>query len=508
MNNNLHHQYGKLSRGSGLLLHVSSLPSRFGIGDFGPAARLFIDFLQETKQRYWQILPLTPTNGINGNSPYHSDSAFAINPLFMSPETLLQDDLLEKGVLDQAGEFPPDRVDYPAVYKYKDFAISEMLKVYDSGSYKEDFDIFYHDNVQWIDDYCLYKALKGHFKGKAWHEWPEDLRDRRKEALEKATDQFQGTIREILMTQYFLHKQWMSIRHYCNERGVKIIGDIPIYVVHDSADVWVNPDLFHLDHEKKPKTVAGVPPDYFSATGQLWGNPIYRWDVLKERGYKWWINRIRHNLRLYDFIRVDHFRGFVAYWEISAAEENAVNGRWVEAPGLEFFDSIKKEIPQLPIIAEDLGFITSDVVETIHQTGFPGMKVLLFAFGDDLPTNPYAPHNLYRNCLVYTGTHDNNTAKGWFLNEATPQIKERISRYIGKDISEENISRELIKLAMMSVADVAIFPVQDLLELGEEGRMNLPGTRYDNWEWKLRQNQLNPHYKTELLGMTEIFGRA
>ncbi|MFC1863372.1 4-alpha-glucanotransferase [Thermodesulfobacteriota bacterium] len=508
MTNNYHYQHGTLSRGSGLLLHISSLPSRFGIGDFGTSAGLFIDFLHEAGQRYWQILPLTPTDPINRNSPYHSDSAFAINPLFISPETLLQDGLLEKRTLDQTREFPHGRIDYPSAYRYKDFVVSEMLKVFDFGSDREGFDIFCHENIQWLDDYCLYKALKDHFEGKPWHEWTEDLRDRKKDAIEEAKCQFQETMLKIRITQYILHKQWMSIRQYCNHKGVKIIGDIPIYVVHDSADVWVNPGLFYLDHEKRPITVAGVPPDYFSATGQLWGNPVYRWDVLKEGGYKWWIDRIKHNLRLYDFIRIDHFRGFVAYWEISAAEENAVNGQWVEGPGLEFFETIKKEIPELPIIAEDLGFITSDVVDIIRQTGFPGMKVLLFAFGDDLPTNPYAPHNLYRNCLVYTGTHDNNTAKGWFLNEATQEIKERVSRYIGKDISEVNISRELIKLAMMSVADVSIFPVQDLLDLGAEGRMNLPGTQHGNWEWKLGPDQLEPCHKTELLSMTEIYGRA
>ena len=500
--------YIDLKRGSGILLHISSLPSRFGIGDFGLSARSFADFLGETRQRYWQILPLTPTYPINGNSPYHSDSAFAINPLFISPEILAQEGLTTKGLLDLIPAFSFDRVDYPAVTRYKDLIITQLFEDFYNAADLENFETFKNENAKWLDDYCLYVALKSHFEGKAWYEWPADLRDRKPEALETMNDRFQGTIQKIQMTQYLLQKQWLSLKNYCNERGVKIIGDIPIYVVHDSADVWVEPDLFNLDHEKKPKTVAGVPPDYFSETGQLWGNPVYRWEVLKERGYSWWIKRIRHNLKLYDFIRIDHFRGFAAYWEIPAQEKNAINGKWVKGPGLDFFNQINKEITHMPIIAEDLGFITSDVVELIRQTGFPGMKILLFAFGDDLPTNPYAPHNLNRHCLVYTGTHDNNTIKGWFKNEATPEIKNRIARYIGKSVSEENISGELIKLAMMSVANVAIFPLQDLLDLGEEARMNRPGNRYGNWQWRLDPALLTPIFRNELCEITELYGRA
>ena len=495
-------------RGNGILLHPSSLPSPFGVGDFGPSALQFVDFLEETKQKYWQILPLTPTDNINGNSPYHSDSAFAVNPLFISPEILLQEGLIPKEMLDNLPKFRADRVEYPTVYRFKNNLISTMLKEKSALLNKEDFEHFKNENNHWLDDYCLYTALKSYFKGKPWYEWPPDLRDRQQNSIRVAKDRFETEIDNTGVIQYLLQKQWISLRKYANEKGVRIIGDIPIYVIHDSADVWVNPELFNLDQNKMPYTVAGVPPDYFSATGQLWGNPVYRWDVLKDRGYDWWIERIRYNIKLYDLIRIDHFRGFAAYWEIPAREENAINGRWEKAPAQDFFLRITKEIPRLPIIAEDLGVITTDVIDLINQFGFPCMKVLLFAFGDDPASNPYVPHNVSRNCLIYTGTHDNNTTKAWFQKEATPEIKENLKLYIGKDLSEDNISRELVRLAMMSVADRSIFPLQDLLNLGEDARMNKPGVHEGNWEWRLDEGLITPTLKDDLRKMTEIYGRA
>lgn len=495
-------------RGSGILLHPSSLPSPFGMGDFGPSAMHFVDFLNETRQKYWQILPLTPTDDINGNSPYHSDSSFAVNPLFISPDLLLQEGLISKETLDNLPKFKTGRVDYPSVYRFKNDLISSIAKDISTFTNKEDFERFKNENNHWLDDYCLYTALKSHYMGKAWYEWPSDLRDRNPESLLKARVKFETEINNTSMIQYLMLKQWISLRKYANVKGVKIIGDIPIYVIHDSVDVWVNPEIFNLDQNKIPYTVAGVPPDYFSATGQLWGNPVYRWDVLRERRYDWWIERIRHNIKLYDLIRIDHFRGFVGYWEIPAGDDNAINGRWVEAPAQDFFLRITEALPNPPIIAEDLGIITPDVTEVINQFGFPGMKVLLFAFGDDIAGNPYAPHNIPRNCIIYTGTHDNNTAKGWFRKEATPTIKKNLGLYIGKDLTENNISRELVRLAMMSVADKALFPLQDILNLGEEARMNKPGIKKGNWEWRLDADLLTSSLREELRNMTEIYGRA
>lgn len=495
-------------RGSGILLHITSLPSAFGVGDLGPWAYRFADFLCETKQRFWQILPLNPAEPGHGNSPYHSTSAFAFNPLLISPEHLLQDGLLAQGDLALVPDFPEERVDYGSAISYKDILFSKVCERFSGKDKGVEYEDFCSQNAFWLDDFALFAALKLHFRGLSWTEWPEDLRDRHQEALRRAGDELYDAAERERFLQYLFFRQWVSLKHHCNEKGISIIGDMPFYVVHDSADVWVHPELFNLDGEKRPKTVAGVPPDYFSETGQLWGNPVYRWDTVKETGYDWWLRRLRHNLRLFDFIRVDHFRGFVAYWEVPATEKNAINGKWVSAPAEDFFDTIKREIPHAPIIAEDLGIITPDVLEIMRGFGFPGMKVLIFAFGDDLPTNPYAPHNIEQNSVVYTGTHDNNTLRGWFEKEATPEVKDRFFRYIGREVAGDEVHREFIRLAMMTFANTVIFPMQDLLGLGEEARMNRPATGDDNWQWRLKPDQLTPQLGRTLLEMTEIYGRA
>jgi 4-alpha-glucanotransferase len=495
-------------RGSGILLHISSLPTPFGIGDLGPSAFQFADFLADTKQRFWQILPLTPTDTPHGNSPYHSDSAFAANPLIISPEILLGDGWLDHADVINHPEFSSNRVEYDPAISFKETIIEKIWDRVQLLHEIEGYETFYSRNAYWLDDYARFQALKTHFQGKAWYEWPADFRDRTPEALEWTRHEFDDAIQRVCLCQYLLYKQWISLKTYCNQKGIRIIGDIPIYVVHDSADVWGYPNYFNLDSDKRPQTVAGVPPDYFSDTGQLWGNPVYCWEALKERGYDWWIRRIKHNLELYDYMRIDHFRGFVSYWEIPATETNAINGRWVDAPGWDFFKRITSDFPDLPIIAEDLGFITPDVHELMGHFKFPGMKVLLFAFGDDLPTNPYAPHNLERNFVVYTGTHDNNTVRGWFETEATSEVKKRLFRYLGKEVSAEEISRTLIRLAMMSVANTTIVPLQDLLGLGERGRMNTPGTPQGNWEWRFDPSLLTPDVADELRKMTEIYGRG
>ena len=494
-------------RGSGMLLHITSLPSAFGVGDVGPGAYKFADFLSETKQSIWQILPLNPTDPAHGSSPYHSTSAFACNPLLISPELLVGDGLLDRKDLGPLPDFPEDRADYRSAMAYKEEPFQRAFERFKRKKEAFEFEQFCLHNANWLDDFALFAALKSYFGGKAWSEWPQDIRDRQPEALKWARRDLSEAVKKVIFLQYVFFEQWISLKGYCNERGIQIMGDIPIYVVYDSADLWTHPELFKLDSEKRPYAVAGVPPDYFSETGQLWGNPVYNWEVLKERGYDWWVQRIRHNLEMYDLIRIDHFRGFTAYWEIPVTEVSAVNGRWVDAPAWDFFNRITGEFPELPIIAEDLGLITPDVHELMGHFKFPGMKVLLFAFGDDLPNNPYAPHNIDRNCVVYTGTHDNNTARGWFEQEATSEVKERLFRYLGRVVPPDMIPRELVRLAMMSVADTAIFPLQDLLGLGEADRMNRPGTPSGNWEWRLDPSLLTAERKKELQEITEIYGR-
>jgi 4-alpha-glucanotransferase len=497
-----------LRRGSGILLHITSLPSRYGIGDMGPWSYRFADFLGEAKQSLWQILPLNPTEPAYGNSPYQSESAFAGNPLLISPELMVRDGLLEDTNLATPPQFPKGRIDYDATIAYKEKLFDMAHECFSQTSPKHEYEKFCAENAFWLDDFALFKVLKIRFSGKVWTEWPQEIRDRQPEALQALMKELHKGIEREKFLQFLFFRQWISLKGYCNQRGIQIFGDIPIYVIHDSADVWANPELFDLDDTGNPSAVAGVPPDYFSETGQLWGNPLYRWDRLRETGYTWWIKRIAHNAKYLDLVRVDHFRGFVGYWEVPAGEANAINGSWVEAPAEDFFNTLLKRFPRLPIIAEDLGVITPDVREIMHRFDLPGMKVLLFAFGDDLATNPYIPHNLPKNCVIYTGTHDNNTVRGWFEREATPETKERLVQYLGREVSVERIHWELIRLAMMSVANMAIFPMQDLLGLGEDARMNRPATTEGNWQWQLLQEQLTPHLTQKLLEMTEIYGRA
>jgi 4-alpha-glucanotransferase len=495
-------------RGSGILCHITSLPSGYGIGDLGPEAYRWADFLAETKQSVWQILPLNPTDPAHGSSPYQSVSAFAGNPWLISPELMVREGLLSESDVEQAAGYGTGPVDYPAVIPGKEHLLQVAYERFRQGGKELEYRRFCAENSSWLDDFALFTALRDYYPGSSWTEWPQEVRDRRPEALESLNHELHGACGKIKFLQYVFFEQWHALKAYCNRRGIQIFGDIPIYVIHESADVWANPELFMLDDERKPSVVAGVPPDYFSETGQLWGNPIYRWDVLRERGYGWWIQRIEHNLGLFDLIRIDHFRGLVGYWVVPAGEMNAVNGRWMEAPAEEFLNALLRRFPHLPIIAEDLGLITSDVREIMCRFDLPGMKVLLFAFGEDLPTNPYIPHNLPRNCVLYTGTHDNNTTRGWFEKEAGPDNKERLVRYLGREISAETIHWELIRLAMMSTANTVIVPMQDILGLGEEARMNRPATTEGNWRWRLSPEQVTPSLTDALREMTELYGRA
>jgi 4-alpha-glucanotransferase len=494
-------------RGSGVLLHVTSLPSACGIGDLGPEAYRFADFLSDSRQGLWQILPLNPTELFSDSSPYHSTSAFAGNPLFISPELLLREGYLTEADREAMPDFPRERVDFDAVVSYKRRLFPLAYENFKKKE-NEEYESFCAENAFWLEDFALFVSLKKHFQGRVWSDWPIEIRDRETSALQGAKEDFSEEMEMQRFLQFVFSKQWSSLKDYCCHKGIRILGDLPVYVVYDSVDVWKNPGIFKLDEKKKPYAVAGVPPDYFSKTGQLWGNPVYDWEVLKEKKYEWWLQRLEHNLRLYDVVRIDHFRGFVAYWEVLATEKTAINGKWVEAPAEDFFHQITEKLDYHRIVAEDLGTITPDVIEVKERFGFTGMKVLLFAFGDDFPKSSYLPHNVEKNCIFYTGTHDNNTVKGWFQNEATPEMKKRVSRYVGHKITEEEISWEFIRLAMRSAAHMVIVPMQDILNLGEESRMNRPATKKGNWRWRLLREQISPSLSERLGDMTETCERA
>lgn len=496
------------NRGSGILLHITSLPSIFGIGDLGPAAYHFADFLTAAQQCFWQILPLNPTYAAQGNSPYSSHSAFAGNPLLISPELLVQEGHLKPSDIPRAS-WRADTVDYAAVGEHKKtlweraFARNKKRLAQD-----HEFNHFCRENASWLDDFALFIALKAHFHDVDWGSWPKDLRDRHAPALAEAQNKFRAQILQEKFIQYLFYQQWFALKKYCKNKNLQFIGDLPIYVSYDSADVWANPALFKLDGDKRPLGVAGVPPDYFSETGQLWGNPVYRWEVLQEKKYAWWARRLEHNLTMYDILRLDHFRGFVAFWEVPAGETTAESGQWVKAPVEDFFKTLFRHFPSLNIIAEDLGEITPDVRETIMRLGLPGMRILMFAFNEDVATSIHAPHNYPEHCVVYTGTHDNNTVKGWFKTEAGTEGRRKLSAYVGREIDARTVHLELIRLAMSSVAKMVIIAMQDVLGLGTKARMNFPGTCEGNWGWRLRAGQLTPALTKKLAALTQIYGRV
>ncbi len=495
-------------RGSGILLHITSLPSIYGIGDMGPEAFQFVDFLAESGQSIWQVLPLNPTDPAHGNSPYSSISAFGCNPLLISPELLIKQGFLDKNELASFPDFPKGRIDYCAMVPLKKQLFKKIYDRVKAQGIPEDYQLFCSENGYWLNDFALFVALKEHYQGRSWNEWPIEIRDRHPDSLQAMEKQLAHRLEQAKILQYIFINQWLSLKNYCRKNNVQIFGDIPIYVNYDSVDVWTHPALFKLDETKKPTAVSGVPPDYFSETGQLWGNPVYRWDVLRETGYDWWTQRIRHNLNLFDIIRIDHFRGLAAYWEISAEETTAINGKWIKGPGKDLLYTLRNHFPSLPIIAEDLGIITPDVTELMEHFELPGMKLLVFAFGDDLPTNPYVPHNHIKNCLIYTGTHDNNTVKGWFEKEITPEAKKRLFQYFGREIGLDEIHWEMVRLAMMSVANIAILPMQDILGLGSEARMNLPASANGNWQWQLGRQQITSDLAAKLFEMTQTYGRT
>ncbi len=496
-------------RRSGILLHISSLPSPFGIGDLGPGAYRFADFLSQSGQTFWQVLPFNPTDPAMGNSPYSSPSAFAGNKLFISPQKMVESGFLTQEDLGSLPSFPDGRCDYSSLIPQKMQLLHRAYERFkNTSSLKDDYDAFCYKNKEWLDDFVLFMVIKHHFGAVSWAEWDPDLRDRSVSALRKVEGDYVDELTAERFYQYLFSRQWLDLKRYCHQKGIQLLGDLPIYVNYDSADVWKHPEFFKLTEDKKPQVVAGVPPDYFSKTGQLWGNPIYDWEALRKARFAWWFERMSHNLQFVDVIRIDHFRGFVGFWEIPAHEKTAVNGHWVKGPAPQFFPALFKKFSNISLIAEDLGVITPDVKEMMERFGFPGMKVLIFAFGGDLATHPYLPHNYTSNSIVYTGTHDNNTVRGWFDHETSSEDRQRLFRYLGREIDAEQVPRELIRLAMMSVARTAIIPMQDLLGLGQEGRMNYPSVARGNWEWRLGSGQLTDELARFLRNLTETYGRA
>jgi 4-alpha-glucanotransferase len=495
-------------RGSGILLHPTSLPSRFGVGDLGPTAYRFVDSLERSAQSYWQILPLSPTEPGRGNSPYNSSSAFAGNPLLISPEWLVEKGHLYEDDLAAVPSFPADRVDYPAVQDFKRRLLSRAYQNWRSLGRDPEFTRFQIEQSYWLPDFCLFHALAEHHPTQLWNDWPVELRDRYPDALERARSELAGRVEEEAYLQYVFQHQLLELKAYCNERGISLFGDMPIYVDYHSADVWAHQELFRLGDNKKPLVVAGVPPDYFSATGQYWGNPVFKWDAIRASGYAWWIERLKRNFGLYDLVRIDHFRGLVAFWEVPASESTAMNGYWQEAPVMDLFHCLQRRFQSLPIVAEDLGYITPDVREALALLDLPGMKLFIFAFGEDGAENPYQPHNYVRNCVAYTGTHDNNTMRGWFQTEADEATKARMSRYIGRELASENIAWEAWRAVSASVANTAIAPLQDVLGLDATGRMNRPSEAEGNWGWRLQQEMLTGDLEERLKKLAQTYGRA
>jgi 4-alpha-glucanotransferase len=504
-------------RESGVLLHITSLPGAQGIGNFGPAAYRFVDFLSRTRQQLWQVLPLGPTG--YGNSPYQSFSAFAGNALLISLEALADEGLLDRNDLPLGGAHSADAVEFDDVSPQHARLLARAFERFQSPAFLEqqgELARFSEEHAQWLDDYALFQAIKWSHEGVAWTNWQPLARDRDPAALSEYRQTLQQQIEFEKFAQFKFYSQWRALKRYANEHGISIIGDLPIFVAHDSADVWVHKDQFYLNQDGKPQVVAGVPPDYFSATGQLWGNPIYRWDKMAAEGYAWWIKRIRGALELFDRIRIDHFRGFESYWEVPGDATVASGGHWAPGPGAALFEAARRALGPLPIIAEDLGVITPQVDALRDKLGFPGMRVLQFAFGDDPKARDYQPHNYPRDCLVYTGTHDNDTTVGWFASDAgegTTREQNSINRerdnalrYLGSD--GHDVHWDMIRLAVASVANTAIFPMQDLLGLGSEARMNLPGTSSGNWTWRFRWEMLTPQIEARLTAMTETYERA
>ena len=492
------------TRRCGVLLHPTSLPGRFGIGDLGAAAYTFLDFLAAARQTLWQVLPLTPTG--YGNSPYAAPSAFAGNPLLIAPEPLLEAGLVTHDELQRLAELPPERVDFGRAVPLKHTLLRAAFgRAPGNHELWQRFAAFREHEAGWLDDYVLFVALTESCR-RAWPDWDSPLRDREPNAIATARKELAEAVGFHAFSQFLFYEQWQAVRGRATTLGIRIIGDIPIFVAHDSADVWANRSLFKLDELGRPLVVAGVPPDYFSATGQLWGNPLYDWGAMARDGYRWWIARFEHLLELVDVVRIDHFRGFESAWEVPAGAATAVEGSWEPGPGAAVFRAVDGALGRdVPIVAEDLGLITQEVRQLLAELDCPGMKVLQFAFGGGTD-NLYLPHNFREpNCVVYTGTHDNDTTRGWFAQRPEAE-RDFVLRYLGRDGSD--IAYDLIRAALGSIANTAIIPLQDVLDLGPEARMNTPGAAEGNWEWRALPEHLDPARGQRLADLTDLYGRA
>jgi 4-alpha-glucanotransferase len=495
----------RMERGSGIIMHIASLPNKYGIGTFGKEAYEFADFLKRAGQRYWQILPLGQTS--YGDSPYQSFSAFAGNPYFIDFEILERDGLLNKEDYNEINfGNNPEFIDYGVVFEEK----MKVLRVA-YGNFKKDikndFEIFEKKEASWLDDYAMFMALKVNFNLRSFQTWNDSIRLREKEVLDKYADELNDEIQYWKFLQFKFFEQWENLKKHVNKLGIKIIGDIPIYVAEDSADLWSNPKIFLLDENTlKPIKIAGCPPDAFSETGQLWGNPIYNWKYLEETGYEWWIERIKQSLKLYDLIRIDHFRGFEAYWSIPYGDKTAQGGEWVKGPEMKLFNKIKDELGDISIIAEDLGLLTEETIDFRNRTGFPGMKVLEFAFSGG-STNAYLPHNYEKNYIAYTGTHDNDTIRGWFETTGSKNEVENAIEYL-KLTNEEGYNWGFVRGIWSSVANTSIALMQDFLNLGNEARINLPSTMGNNWCWRAKDDAFSNELADRIYRLTKTYGRC
>lgn len=490
-------------RRAGILMPISSLPSRYGIGCFSKEAYEFIDGLAKAKQTYWQVLPLGPTS--YGDSPYQSFSTFAGNPYFIDLEELISQGLITKEECDEC-DFGNDNVyiDYKKIYDSRFGILWIAFENFDTNDSK--YKKFKKDNKDWLDEYALYMAIKDSYNGEPWVKWDEDIKNRNKKAIKEYSEELKDDIEFYKFIQFEFYSQWMKLKKYANDKGVLIIGDIPIYVSFDSADCWGDRQLFQFNEENEPVAVAGCPPDAFSEDGQLWGNPLYDWGYHKKTEFEWWIRRVKQSFTLYDIVRIDHFRGFDEYFSIPYGDETAAGGHWEKGPGIALFNKIKEELGEVKIIAEDLGFLTDTVIQLVKDTGFPGMKLIQFAFDSREPSN-YLPYTYDRNTVVYTGTHDNDTIKGWY-EVLSYNDKKHAKNYLNNQgINKKNASTMFIKVALASVSDTAIIPIQDYLNLGSEARINIPSTIGENWKWRILKSQMNDELWNEIKELTELYDR-
>jgi 4-alpha-glucanotransferase len=497
-------------RSAGILMHISSLPGRYGIGDIGPEAYKFVKMLKHAGMHFWQILPVNPFDITRTYSPYSPLSAFAGNTLLISPELLQEHKLIDRSETIKALK-RPGHVHYEKADKLKKQMIGHAYTRFQkqhNDPLHDSFNAFCHQEKYWLDDYAVFMTLKHELGNSEWHTWPKELRDRESEALRNIHEQYAESIEREKFAQFLFREQWQALKNYCYDHGVEILGDIPIYISHDSADVWSHPEYFKLTETKEMAKLAGVPPDYFNDKGQLWNMPVYNWDLLRDRGFDWWIERIRKNLQLFNVVRLDHFRGFSSFWEVDGGSENAIQGQWLHGPGKELFETIKHHFPEMPFIAEDLGDIDQPVFDLRDRYHLPGMLILQFAFGKDMPKSIFIPHYHRENSVVYTGTHDNNTVKGWYKNELGRKGKKNLQHYLTKRVTAANCHKELIRLAFKSVARIAIIPMQDIMGLGGKDRMNYPSTTSGNWLWRMKKKELSKSTVKKLRHWAEVYDRC